>query len=541
MKFVLALSVGPVGGFIGAGRRSRDLWYASSWLSETTRSVAKGLQAAAPEGVSVELLLPTKGRLDELDKAYRETKGVDGGRVSNKVLALVDCGGSADAQTTLRAIAEGGRARARAFLIEELERLARDPWLERIVDRQALALQIEAVRLGDFVEFSAGWAPLGDDDPFGRAVGRACALRDAVPKLFRHPEFSRPGVARSDLDEGRDSVLRADDAALRALRARAGLVESEELDAIGLVRRALPYLRRSAGDATLEPLPFQPVPNVAADPWLEGASKRATSALDDLRALLRSAQKGSGDDFFVWGSPVKSESLFGYEAGLLFEDGCDALIASVERFADPSGRAARGAGGPGAWPGAAKALETLREARRCVRRLHQEASLPIPYYALFELDGDKVGSLLAQQRRRADYERLVAALDAFAKQAGKAVEEARGAAFYVAGDELAAYVPLDRALGLVESIAGLYRDTLAKGLAENNLVGRTDRAANWGETSSSINQVVFCQALGDRPRTAAKAAGSLAPRSRVPRRAPTGSPRPAASPPLAPRARPRRR
>ncbi len=58
MKFVLALSIGPVAHFIAAGRRSRDLWYGSTWLSKTTIEVAKYLR----DQPHVSLLAPSESR-----------------------------------------------------------------------------------------------------------------------------------------------------------------------------------------------------------------------------------------------------------------------------------------------------------------------------------------------------------------------------------------------------------------------------------------------------------------------------------------------
>jgi len=89
MKYVLALSVGPVGSFIAAGRRSRDLWYGSTWLSETTRKVAVLLRDAQ----GVELLLPTAKRLQFVEEGGQDLDHDRGRRISNKVLALVDVAG----------------------------------------------------------------------------------------------------------------------------------------------------------------------------------------------------------------------------------------------------------------------------------------------------------------------------------------------------------------------------------------------------------------------------------------------------------------
>lgn len=464
MKFVLALSIGPVGGFIAAGRRSRDLWYGSSWLSETTRNVAECLRGANSRVVHVELLLPTEERFASLSAKYEKTRGLEGGRVSNKVLAVVECDDTLDTQSALRSLAIECRVRAREFLINEINELIslrNKGVLESLISTEAFNRQVEAIRQGDFVELSAAWAPLPPGkDPFGASVSRACRLRDATPKLFVHPGFSRLGIARSDLDEGRDSVLRpTDEAGLHVPRAKAGIIESEELDAIGLLRRAGPYLDRKAGQTKLMPLPFRPLASTAADPWLEGVSghPQVKGILEELRETLRGASDEQGEDFFIWCSPASSpasqEELFPYDASLLFEGGCEALLVAVERLRVAS---------KGSWGRADSVRATLQSVQQHVRRLHQRAGVPIQYYALLELDGDRMGSLLGEQCTRDGYNKLVKALDTFADGAAVVVTRHGGTAFYVAGDELAAYVPLDCALDLVAELAASFRDALEK-------------------------------------------------------------------------------
>lgn len=421
MRWVLALSIGPVGGFIAAGRRSRDLWYGSTWVSRTTVAVAERLM----EAPGVELLLPTKARLDKI----REDTGV---RVSNKVLALV----TADSIEQVRAIADDARKAARNYLLDCLKRLKTREELGRLVAWGRFDQQCEAIAAGDFLEFSAAWVPCAAGDPFGAAVARACDLRDASPKLFAHPSFTRPGVARSDLDEGRDSVL-FDGPELRTARARAGIVESEELDAIGLLRRASPYLDRRGND--LPKLPFAPLSRVAADPWIDGCS----GDIAPLRELLEGARNAFGEDFFAWCSPSQNPNpavRFPFDASLLFEGGTEALIASVERAYAPSDEVR------------AKLNRALHDARGKVHALHATHGLPIPYYALVEADGDGIGRLLSEQRDQASYQKLVSALDGFAADARPIAKKHHATAIYVAGDELLAYAPIDKALAFVSAL-----------------------------------------------------------------------------------------
>jgi len=446
MKFVLAISIGPVAHFIAAGRRSRDLWYGSTWLSQTTCHVADFLNDQGAE-----LLSPTKERLQTIDKGNPQKHG---GRVSNKILALVTPDQSNYQQSYLQVMAANCRTKAREYLISQLERI---PSIvnndDVILHRKALNAKIDAIRQGDFIEFAAAWAPVPpeQDAIFGGAVARACQLRDASPKFFVQPSFSRSGVARSDIDEGRDTVLcpekQTDGPAVRAERARLGLIESEELDAIALLRRLSPRL----GNGDLGTLPFPPVTRVAVDAWLEGCalSPNTKPVLEKLRIVMDDAMHDPEGNFFIWGTPSDephSDKRFPYEASVLLENGCEALRASVRKALcseEP-------------WP---SIDETLRNVDQHVRQLYKFAGLPIPYYAFIEMDGDGIGDLLKSKKHRGDYQKCVRALDAFAKDAADFVER-EGTAFYVAADELAVYVPLDKALDIVKHVAKLFNDHL---------------------------------------------------------------------------------
>lgn len=444
MKFVLAISIGPVAHFIAAGRRSRDLWYGSTWLSKTTSHVAAFLQRQP--GVEM-LLSPTKERLSFIEQQETQKHGA---RVSNKILALVE---PSDPQTYLHQLAAKCRGEAREFLIQQLQQIPRLVKNDDILHRKALQAQIEAIRQGDFIEFAAAWTPVSEgNDAFGGAVGRACELRDRIPKLFVHPSFSQMGIARSDLDEGRDTVLcpETQKIEIRQARAKLGLIESEELDAIGLLRRLSPHIDKEK----LPALPFPPVTRVAVDAWLEGCatSPKANPILRDLQCAMKKAQREQGEFFHIWCTPSDEPNAenprFPYESSVLLENGCDALRKSVERTIYREG--------PWAAIDAA-----LREVNKLVQKLHGIVGLPIPYYAFIEMDGDGIGNYLASQRTKDAYQDCVKRLDAFAEAAKKDVEE-RGTAFYVAADELAAYVPLDKALDVVKHVVKLFDENLPR-------------------------------------------------------------------------------
>jgi CRISPR-associated protein Cmr2 len=80
-----------------------------------------------------------------------------------------------------------------------------------------------------------------------------------------------------------------------------------------------------------------------------------------------------------------------------------------------------------------------------LKALGQET--PLPYYAILAADGDRMGKAIQQQTTVAGHQALSRALDRFARQtAGTVEEEHRGELIYAGGDDVLAFVPLDRVL-----------------------------------------------------------------------------------------------
>lgn len=458
--YILSVSIGPVGQFIAAGRRSRDLWYGSTWLSETTAYVAEWLRRQEVRPVeAVALLLPTPTRLDAILGAMRAPASSRRMMVSNKILAEVTLRDDvADPEAALEALADGCRQEAIDVLAREVTRLlgASRDW-SHLLDLDAYQRQLEAILEGDFVEFSAGWTERVGLDPFGGSVARANALRDSTPKFFQHPSFSREGCERSHLDAGRDSVLRSwsrfDPAAgaFRVSAAKAGLIENEQLDLIGLLRRGRPYLDRTSVDRRLPELPFMPLSRVALDPWLEGVGP--SPRLGDLRRELRALRANQEPDgrFHLWCTPSREaqRELFPYDGGFLQEGGLDALVREIGRLDDAAPK-----------QGLGEVLRALKRVRPIVRGLHREHGVPIPYYALVECDGDKVGAALQKMLTRDDYDALVRSLDTFADGVDELVRKHHGTTIYVAGDELLAYLPVDKLVSFVEALARRFQEAM---------------------------------------------------------------------------------
>lgn len=479
-SWALVVTLGPVGGFIASGRRSRDLWWGSTWLSECVRHVALDLLDAPALAGAVQLLMPSPERVREITALVAREGMAYGGRVTNHLEVEVE----AATVSEVAALADRCERTARKYLAGQLcdglDRLASSGGGKRrervrgalsdVLDRPLFETQVAAIEAGDFIEVHSAWAPV--EESLADALRRAWKLLDGRKRarLFEPPSWTEDGRAKCDLDPGRDSVLqtanttdrrvRGPEAGRRHISRRIlGIGPEEELDALGFGRRMAifdpgPHLSR---------LPFPPISRVAADPWLcQVAEDAATVAdLQKIRRILDSEDVQDNPFFFTWCSPARDpekpwerdrrrsgEETFPFDASFLFENGLDALLQQVQRMEQRVGLARS----PGDLKAARRHLARLRQ---WVENLHVAHGVPSPYYALVMMDGDGVGHALLEQESLERRGELVAALDRFADPEDgveKIVREHHGCAFYVGGDDIAAYLPLDRVVAAVRKI-----------------------------------------------------------------------------------------
>ena len=112
-SWLLQISVGPVQEFIAAARRTRDLWFGSSMLSEISKAAAKAVKDAGAELIFPAPNVPGKDLEPDSDL-----------NVANVILARA----SGDDQA-MNALAERAReaavARFKAFAAEAYEKAKR--------------------------------------------------------------------------------------------------------------------------------------------------------------------------------------------------------------------------------------------------------------------------------------------------------------------------------------------------------------------------------------------------------------------------------
>jgi CRISPR-associated protein Cmr2 len=241
---LLAVTVGPVQEFIAAARRTRDLWFGSTLLSEISKATAKAVRVHGGN-----LIFPAPSSAADLEPDSELN-------IANIILAELL---GADPNFVAQSARQAARARWRQFADTVFQRY-KDNIQAKIWDDQ----------VNDIIEFYAAWVP-STTETYRQDRARLMRLlagrkncRDFLPA----PRW--PGVPKSSLDGLRESVLLK-----KGNKSQSGLrlSDGEQLDVVGLVKRA-----------ALGTRPYPSVARVAADPWLRGC-------IDKLKPLMAAFEK----------------------------------------------------------------------------------------------------------------------------------------------------------------------------------------------------------------------------------------------------------
>lgn len=432
---LLIVALGPVQDFIAQARRTRDLWFGSHVLSELSRRAARALAQGGAE-----LIFPALEKGDselEASPTLLRSNHQPPQNVANKVVAEVP------AKVDPRALASNARNAVQQFWRDEIAADVK----ERC--RGLLAEDIDEVwreQIETLLEFHAAWAPLDGRhyrevrESVEQALAGHKALRDFVP----WPQ-QRRGVNKSTLDGARETVL------ARPAQRHAGLIRqhrinrSEELDAVGLVKRA-------GG----QPGQFVPVVNLAAVGWLERVKRAAPSEFAGLVEACKGLDRYRH-------SPVSGRTrcaeLFGFEASVLFSNRqvpvwheATALSASEV----PTSELA-------AW-------------HQRLASLYGRFGEPCPYVVCLMADGDGVGGALNGLKSAKEQRAFSRALASFAAEARTTVEqEHRGALVYAGGDDVLAFLPLPYALACADALRELFEQTMAAACPAGDPAASTPR------------------------------------------------------------------
>jgi CRISPR-associated protein Cmr2 len=206
VKYLLAISIGPVQEFIAAARRTADLYAGSQLLMEVTRTVATAL-----ERHGAQLIFPSEPN----------SSG------ANKILAEV----ASNPQDLVTSI----KNEARAFLLGKWQKALSDFSHPDEVDKARGSAQIQ-----DFLEIYAAWVGFEPSEyqTARKQVEHLLAGRKALRDFQQTPQDDAK-ILKSPLDASRASVIRdprsLSDATANHKPLR--LKPSEYLDAVSLLKR----------------------------------------------------------------------------------------------------------------------------------------------------------------------------------------------------------------------------------------------------------------------------------------------------------------
>lgn len=314
------------------------------------------------------------------------------GSAPNKIVCLVE-GDPAEAASKAHAAAQAAFDEAVDAAVKQVN----EARVADCFDRETLRAQCE-----EFLEFYAAWVPVG---PEGYAAARErCEALLAGRKGLR--DFAQPtwakGRPKSSLDGGRDTVI-AEDATDEQL-GRLSIKRTEQLDGVSVVKRLL-----DKGEAR-----FPSVVRVAADPfWRSLPPER----LEAVRAFAGDHQAGD-----------LIQRLKGDAA---------ALYSDFPWDIDPS-----------LWHEGGEAPCDLVKGFRCA----VDQGQPGPYYTILAADGDRMGQALSRLTSKEAHQRFSAQLAEFAGRARGIVTEQRGALVYAGGDDVLAFLPMDKALRCAQAL-----------------------------------------------------------------------------------------
>jgi CRISPR-associated protein Cmr2 len=412
-EYIVTIAVGPVQDFIAASRRLRDLWFGSYLLSELSKQAVRSLHNRGAE-----LIFPS------LRNAAEDLLAGSDMTVPNKILARVSC---EDPRQVFSEIKD----EVTRFWLEELA----EKTIEKSrtnVDQALFNSQIK-----DFPEIYGAWSPLNGNG-YVDARRRADSLL-AARKSLR--DFSQPepiltsqggGLPKSSLDGVRESVLRGD-------QRKKGIKENEELDALGWIKRYGEKL--GASETTPE---FDSLSDLAADPFLRGAVKNpeAYKRLEKLKSIVVAEQtpmpkvstrkahrKPLGD--------LPPQVLFRSRLGRDFDrdisnEAMDSIHGHLKRLFHAAG----------------------------------QSQGPLPYTAILVGDGDFMGRTIDHLTNPGDHQAFSDALTQFSRSAADIVRTDHGCMIYAGGDDVMAFVALDRVVDCADRLRTSFEDNMKAALPD---------------------------------------------------------------------------
>lgn len=347
-------------------------------------------------------------------------------------------------------LAELGAADPKA-VAAEAKKAAQNQWLKFAADasREAsggIRMDIWKDQVDDVIEFYAAWAPRSANHQHDRArVMRLLAGRKNCRDFLA--ARGRAEEPKSSLDGQRESVLKPPSEWTTRFRARLRIREGEQLDVVGLVKRVAGGMQ-----------PYPSVSRVAADPWVRANHARLTDVIFACQQLgtqvIRPLNTATHPHF----------AAFPFEGTAVFRSRHHELEEETEVQTDD-----------------------LRQLRDALARLAQ----PEPYLAVLVADGDKMGEAISRLDSPTKHREFSQALAGFGREARNIVNAHNGVLIYAGGDDVLAFVPVDKCLDcarklhdkFAELLKGQSSLTLSVGLAIGHFMENLEDLLEYGRAA----------------------------------------------------------
>lgn len=464
---LLAIAIGPVQEFIAAARRTRDLWFGSLLLSEISKATALAVHEEV-HGRGGGLIFPAPSdhaNPEELQPYPRSSLNV-----ANIIVAAV---GNADPREVAQAARKAAEGRWLDFLGPSFRNNS------CVIDESIWNDQVD-----DVIEFYAAWMPLSGPDEYKDARAKLMRLLAGRKNCrdFR-PAKGRAGVFKSSLDGLRESVLTDPKTWPPELHRRLRVRKGEHLDVVGLVKRTW----RPPDNEDRYPS----VSRVAADPWIRGLIKtRGEQVLVPIRTACRDLDTPMIHELDIDRHPHYKS--FPYEGTAVFRTRHHELQEETTPSEDDLNR-----------------LSTLTKELCELVRIADE---PNPYLAVLAADGDRMGEAISKLGSADEHRKFSRQLSKFAAAAQKIVHDHNGVLVYSGGDDVLAFVPVDRCLqcarALHDAFGGLMQDwtartgaqlTLSVGVAIAHFMENLEDLLNYGRAAEKhAKKPHGCHSHGER-------------------------------------------
>lgn len=416
-KAFLIFTAGPVQGFVGQARRTRDLWAGSwllSYLAESALVAVEELGGAA--------IVPYRKNPRTLSSEKSKIGGIP-----NRFEVGFD---------SLETAAHAGKAAVDRFQQAWLD-LCEQVWRKFLASAAAQhghkTREIWDRQTQNFWELS--WIISEDKKKAGHSAAGRKAFRNSPFKveggykcslMGTHQELS--GHVNRDKQRKFWTAVRAEDGV-----SPLDISKNEQLCAVSFVKRLYPKVHKALKDAdTVDTVSWPSTSFIAALPWLKNLDVDhqvfAKEYVDLAKRFdIEQNERSSAREFSIDWASIDAQAWF--QGGLERNE----------------------------WELEGSAKEALTTAFRDLKNQHGKR--PLPMWALLVMDGDSLGALLSKLK---DSTRLSECLDAFAKKVADVVGRHNGKTVYAGGDDVLAMLPAETAVEAASELSRMYRECFSE-------------------------------------------------------------------------------